>query len=98
MAVLGGLQSSGLTTDKQKLGLLYQLPIISNLLGYRTRDLERTELLLFIRPHIVRPDELTGDTRRSINGLSNRAQINEFLKDPTRVPDPKETLREKLAN
>jgi hypothetical protein len=46
----------------------------------------------------VRPDELTGDTRRSINGLSNRAQINEFLKDPTRVPDPKETLREKLAN
>jgi len=98
MAVLGGLQSSGLTTDKQKLGLLYELPIISNLLGYRTRDLERTELLLFIRPHIVRPDELTGDTRRAINGLSNKAQINDFLKDPTRMPDPKETLREKLAN
>jgi general secretion pathway protein D len=98
MAVLGGLQSSGLTTDKQKLGLLYELPIISNLLGYRTRDLERTELLLFIRPHVVRPDELTGDTKREINGMSNRDQINTYLKNPSKMPNPKETLKEKIED
>ncbi|HEY4990388.1 MAG TPA: secretin N-terminal domain-containing protein [Opitutaceae bacterium] len=96
MAVLGGLQSSGLTQDKQKLGLLYELPIISNLFGGRKRDLERTELLLFIRPHVLRPDEATGETRKQIEGMSNSGQIQQFLKDTTKMPDPKETLREKL--
>jgi len=98
MAVLGGLQSSGLTTDKQKLGLLYEIPILSNLLGYRVNDLERTELLLFIRPHVLRPDEATGDTRKEINGMSNKAQIQQYLKDPSYMPDPKESLKEKLQN
>jgi general secretion pathway protein D len=96
MAVLGGLQSSGLTSDKTKLGLLYELPIISNLFGARTRDLERTELLLFIRPHVLRPDEATGDTKRQIEGMSNSGQIKEYLKDTSKMPNPKETLKDKL--
>ena len=96
MAVLGGLQSSGLTTDKQKLGLLYQLPIISNLLGYKTKDVERTELLLFIRPHVIRQDEATGDTSRQIEGMSNKDQIKKYLKDPSKMPDPKDSLRDRL--
>jgi general secretion pathway protein D len=96
MVVLGGLQSAGHTTDKQKLGLLYELPIISSLLGYRTSDVERTELLLFIRPHVLRPSEQTVDTKKMIDGMGNSSQIREFLNDPSRMPDPKETLREKL--
>jgi general secretion pathway protein D len=96
MAVLGGLQSSGRTTDQQKMGLLYEIPIISRLLGYRTNDLERTELLLFIRPHIMRTDEATGDTRREIEGMSNKDQIKQYLKDPSKMPDPKESLRDRL--
>jgi general secretion pathway protein D len=96
MAVLGGLQSSGRTTDRQKLGLLYEIPIISNLLGYRMTDLERTELLLFIRPHVLRPDESTGDTKREIEGMSNKEQIKQYLKNPSKMPDPTETLKERL--
>ena len=61
-------------------------------------DLERTELLLFIRPHVLRPDEATGDTRKEINGMSNKAQIQQYLKDPSYMPDPKESLKEKLQN
>jgi general secretion pathway protein D len=98
MSVLGGLQSSGLSTDKQKLGILYELPIISNLLGYRTKDLERTELLLFIVPHVIRPDEETGDTLKDINGMSNKEQIKKFLANPDAMPDAKESLKEKLQN
>jgi general secretion pathway protein D len=96
LAVLGGLQSSGLTTDKQKLGILFEIPFISNLFGYRTRDLERTELLLFIRPHVIKPEEATHDTNQGINGMSNKGQINQYLRDPSYMPDPKETLKEKL--
>jgi general secretion pathway protein D len=96
MVVLGGLQSAGRTTDKQKLGLLYELPIISSLLGYRTADVERTELLLFIRPHVLRPSEQTADTKKMIDGMGNSSQIRDYLKDPSRMPNPTETLREKL--
>ena len=98
MSVLGGLQSSGLSTDKQKLGILYELPIISNLLGYRTKDLERTELLLFILPHVIRPDEETADTIRQINGMSNKEQVHKFLSNPDAMPDAKESIKEKLQN
>jgi general secretion pathway protein D len=96
MAVLGGLQSSGLTSDRQKIGFLYEIPIISNLLGYRMRDLERTELLLFIRPHVIRPEEFTGNTQGLINGMSNKEQINKYLKNPDKMPDPKDTLKDKF--
>ena len=96
MAVLGGLQSSGRTVDQQKIGFLYTIPIISNLLGFRMTDLERTELLLFIRPHILRPDEATADTKKEIDGMSNREQIKQYLKDPSKMPDPTETIKERL--
>jgi general secretion pathway protein D len=96
MVVLGGLQSSGLTTDQQKLGLLYEIPFISNLFGARTRDLERTELLLFIKPHVLRPDEATGDTKKQIEGMGNNDQIKKYLANPAKMPDPKETLRDRL--
>jgi general secretion pathway protein D len=98
LAVLAGLQSSGLTTDKQKLGILYEIPIISNLLGYRTKDLERTELLLFILPHVIRPDETNGDTLKHIEGMSNKEQIKKFLTNPDAMPDATESLKEKLQN
>jgi general secretion pathway protein D len=98
LAVLAGLQSSGLTTDKQKLGILYEIPIISNLLGYRTKDLERTELLLFIVPHVIRPDETNGDTLKHIEGMSNKEQIKKFLSNPDVMPDAKESIKEKLQN
>jgi general secretion pathway protein D len=96
LAVLAGLQSSSRQQNKQKLGLLYEIPIISSLFGYRTTDLERTELLCFIRPHVIRPDESTGDTHYQIQGMGNKDQINDFLKTPNRIPDPKVTLKEKL--
>ena len=96
LAVLAGLQSSSHTQNKQKLGLLYEIPIISSLFGYRTNDLERTELLCFIRPHVIRPDEATGDTHYQIQGMGNKDQIDDFLKTPNRIPDAKTTLKEKL--
>ena len=98
MAVLGGLQSSGRTTDRSKIGLLYEIPIISNLLGYRDNELDRTELILFIRPHVIRPDEATGDTNKQIEGMSNKDQIKEYLKNPAKMPDPKESLEQKLKD
>ena len=89
MVVLGGLQRTKNTKTRGKLGLFFEIPILSHILGSRNNAVERTELLLFIRPVIMRPETATADTTSTINSLSNRDQINQFLSDPSKVPDEK---------
>jgi general secretion pathway protein D len=96
MIVLGGFQSATKSLDRQKLGILYEIPVISNLLGYRDNEAQRSELLLFLRPHILRPDEGTADTHRAIQGMTNRDQLNKFLSNPSRLPDAQMSLKEKV--
>ncbi|MGH7996304.1 MAG: secretin N-terminal domain-containing protein [Opitutaceae bacterium] len=89
MIVLGGMQETQMTQTQNKIGFLYEIPILSQILGGHTDDLERTELLFFIRPHIIRPDETTEDTQRRIQEMSNRDQINQFLRNPAPQPNNK---------
>ena len=96
MVILGGLQSTSHALDRSKIGFFYEIPVVSNLLGARNNDLERSELLLFIRPHVIPPAENTSDTTKQINGISNGDQIRDYLKDPTKVPPDKESLLEHL--
>ena len=72
MIVLGGLQQTKHTTNRTKLGLLYEIPILSQLLGGRTHEEDRTELLLFVRPHIIPPGEATKDTTKSIDAADQQ--------------------------
>ncbi len=82
--VLGGLQQSKHSTSRNKLGLLYQIPIISQLLGGRTHTESRTELLLFVRPHIIPPGGSTRDADLSIDQLTNGGQVRQFMQDPSK--------------
>jgi len=84
MIVLGGLQQSKRTTNRNKLGLLYEIPILSQLLGGRTHEEDRTELLLFVRPHIIRPGESTKDANETIETLTNKDQVKQYLQDPSK--------------
>ncbi len=84
MIVLGGLQRSAHTKDRNKIGFLHEIPIISQIFGARTNTDDRTELLLFIRPHVLRPEESTADTGKKINELSNKEQIRQYLTDPAK--------------
>ena len=93
MIVLGGLQRRSHTEDHNKIGFLHEIPIISRLFGSKTNETDRTELLLFIRPHVLRPEEGVADTTRNINALSNKEQIQKFLANPT---PPKESVLKKL--
>lgn len=94
MIVLGGLQRTKNTRGRTKVGFFYEIPIISQLLGGRSNSVERTELLLFIRPHVIPADGGTADTTATINTLSNKEQVNQYLSDPSKAP--KEKLIEKL--
>lgn len=94
MIVLGGLQRTRDRNSRSKIGFFTEIPIISHLFGRRDDELLRTELLLFIRPQVISPDNGTANTTDSINQLSNRGQINQYLSDPSK--QPKESLLEKL--
>jgi general secretion pathway protein D len=96
LVVLGGYQSSTKSLDRQKEGILFEIPIISNIFGYRTNDTERSELLIFLRPHILRADEGTKDTHRAIDGMSNKEQMDKFLQNPSHVPDAQLSVKEKV--
>lgn len=94
IVVLGGLQRTKLSRERSKLGFLVEIPIISHLLGARNKATERSELLLFIRPHVIPADGETADATTTINSLSNKEQINQYLSDPSK--QPKEKLIEKI--
>lgn len=88
MVVLGGLQRQKFGNDRAKLGFLAEIPIISNLLGGRQLSKERTELLLFVRPHVIKPSEGAADAKKNIDVLSNKEQINQYLVDPSKPAKP----------
>jgi general secretion pathway protein D len=94
MIVLGGLQRTKTSRSRGKIGFLTEIPIISQIFGARENKKERTELLLFVRPHVIKPGEGNSDTNKNINVLSNKDQINQFLVDPSKPA--KESLIEKL--
>ena len=86
IVVLGGLQQTKLTADRTKLGFFYEIPILSNLLGARTHEADRTELLLFVRPHVIPPGGTTADADKTIDTLSNKDQVHQYLQNPAKPP------------
>jgi general secretion pathway protein D len=55
--VLGGLIQDSVTNAKEKVPLLGDLPLVGWLFRYETRRQEKTNLMVFLRPFIVRDDQ-----------------------------------------
>ena len=51
IVVLGGYQSNSTTKTRERFG---PIPLIGDLLGKRSKGIIRTELMVFIRPHVIR--------------------------------------------
>src|SRR5690606_6328400 len=52
--VLGGLLEDRITDSSQSVPLLGDIPLLGNLFRYDSRNREKTNLMIFLRPHIVR--------------------------------------------
>lgn len=63
IAVLGGLMQDSLTKDVDGLPGVSRLPGIRNLFSYRDETATKTELIIFIRPVVVRQPSLNGDLK-----------------------------------
>jgi len=69
VAVLGGLMQDSLQEETQGLPGLSRMPGIRNLFSYRNDTARKTELIVFIRPTIIRQPSLDGDLQQFRNFL-----------------------------
>ncbi|RKZ42212.1 MAG: pilus (MSHA type) biogenesis protein MshL [Gammaproteobacteria bacterium] len=76
VAVIGGLMQDDTTKKTQGVPLLSQLPLIGDLFSYRDDLYEKTELVIFLRPVVIKDASLSGDLR----------EYQVYLPDPTQ-PD-----------
>lgn len=61
VAVLGGLMQDSLQEETQGVPGLSRWPGVRNLFGYRSESARKTELIVFIRPTIIRQPSIDGD-------------------------------------
>lgn len=61
IAILGGLMEDSLRNDSEGLPGLSRLPGVRNLFGNRREVSTKTELIIFIRPVVIRQPSLNGD-------------------------------------
>ncbi len=54
MIVLGGLIEDQLGADQEKVPLLGDIPVVRNLFRYENRNRKKTNLMVFLRPRIIR--------------------------------------------
>lgn len=88
--VLGGLIQNQLIEDVQKVPILGDIPIIGNLFRYDSRKTAKTNLLVFLRPVIVRDGAdaygVTAPRYDYIRGVQRDSGIPSLLSNAPSVP------------
>src|SRR5690606_20632213 len=82
--ILGGLQTNNRRNDESRLGILGQIPVLGNLFSSKRNESVRRELLLFIRPTVLRTTEIAHqDAQKTIERhLWQQENLREMM-DPT---------------
>jgi MSHA biogenesis protein MshL len=63
VAVMGGLMQDSIDNNKDGVPLLSSLPVVGNLFSYRNENAVKTELVIFMRPVVVKDASMNGDYR-----------------------------------
>ncbi|MDM8568905.1 pilus (MSHA type) biogenesis protein MshL [Thiotrichales bacterium HSG1] len=76
IAIIGGLMQD--TTDQNRRGVpfLSQLPWVGDLFSYRNDSYKKTELVIFIRPTVIKNPSLTGDLQEYKDFLPSNSQLD----------------------
>lgn len=61
IAVMGGLMQDSVDNAKDGVPLLSTLPVVGNLFSYRNEKSSKTELVIFMRPVVVKDASVNGD-------------------------------------
>ncbi len=88
MLVLGGLIEDNIVRNEQKVPLLGDIPLLGNLFRFKSTDRKKTNLLIFLRPRVIRGptdmDEPTLKKYQYLGRMSDRQALkaNEDSLDP----------------
>lgn len=63
IAVIGGLMQDSVDRTERSVPGLGRLPLLGPLFSYREDEIEKTELIIFLRPRVVQEASLDGDFR-----------------------------------
>ncbi len=74
IAVIGGLMEDVIDQKKKGVPVLSQLPLIGDLFSYRDDNYAKTELVIFLRPVVVKEASLSGDLQDYRVYLPNPSQ------------------------
>ncbi|HEV7816200.1 MAG TPA: type II and III secretion system protein, partial [Janthinobacterium sp.] len=76
IAVMGGLMQDSVDNSKDGVPGLSSLPVVGNLFTYRNESSTKSELVIFMRPVVVRDASVNGDYKDYRYLLPNQAPIN----------------------
>jgi len=63
VAVMGGLMQDSIDNKKDSIPLIGSVPLLVSLFSYRNETASKTELVIFLRPVVVKDASLAGDYR-----------------------------------
>jgi type II secretion system protein D len=93
--IIGGMMQNNKTSSESKIPLLGDIPVLGNLFKRKIKNNSKTELLIFLTPHIVQaPTELyaLSERERANFVLPQRAfsdqDIEKFLNELPKNPEP----------
>ena len=97
IVVLGGLLQDSLSDGQDKIPLLGDVPILGNLFRYETRKRSKTNLMIFLKPTVIRDTNsargLTNDRYDYVIGEQKKAAPEErFYWPDTSVPEAPPSL------
>ncbi len=73
-AVIGGLMQDSVTKDDQGLPWISKLPIIGNAFSYKNNDRQKTELVIFLKPTLIKNASIERDLKEFRPFLPNTSQ------------------------
>ncbi|MBC2604475.1 secretin N-terminal domain-containing protein [Pelagicoccus albus] len=80
MVILGGLQKNKLDFEKTRAHFLGGVPILGGLFRTKTEEATKSELMVFLRPKIIRTtDDVNEDAMKKIGELESTNTIGGFL-------------------
>jgi MSHA biogenesis protein MshL len=63
IAIMGGLMQDNVATDRTGVPLLSRIPLVGDAFSYRNDTTSKTELVIFLRPTVIREASLNGDLK-----------------------------------
>lgn len=81
--IIGGLMKDTIVNNKEKVPFLGDMPLIGKLFSTTGKSKEKTELVIFLTPHIIEGDETTEEAQRYIADWDKKAE-------EMKIEEPKE--------